>query len=164
MERKLAYRAPTAPGCHCYRSHWVSVDSPPPEPMSHEAGSHHGRIVSLVKLNTEPFGNRHSPCVSVLPLPRDRDGKRNRQCPRLHRGPTRLLGSADLLIFSMLGPCRCESCGAVFHSECKEKSVPCPRCVRRELQKKQKSFWRQLNVDESLEEACTMFELSYQNT
>uniref|UniRef100_A0A2K5V8J8 Pleckstrin homology domain-containing family M member 3 n=1 Tax=Macaca fascicularis TaxID=9541 RepID=A0A2K5V8J8_MACFA len=59
---------------------------------------------------------------------------------------------------------RCESCGAVFHSECKEKSVPCPRCVRRELQKKQKSFWQRLNMDESLEEACTMFELSYQNT
>ncbi|XP_041487748.1 pleckstrin homology domain-containing family M member 3 [Microtus oregoni] len=66
--------------------------------------------------------------------------------------------------FEDISTSRCESCGAVFHSECKEKSVPCPRCVRRELQKKQKSFWRQLNVDESLEEACTMFELSYQNT
>ncbi|XP_026563549.1 pleckstrin homology domain-containing family M member 3 isoform X1 [Pseudonaja textilis] len=59
---------------------------------------------------------------------------------------------------------RCESCSAVFHSECKEKAVPCPRCVRRELQMKQKSFWRRLNMDESLEEACNMFELSYQNT
>ncbi|KAF7243591.1 Pleckstrin-likey domain-containing family M member 3 [Varanus komodoensis] len=59
---------------------------------------------------------------------------------------------------------RCESCGAVFHSECKVKAVPCPRCVRRELQMKQKSFWRRLNMDESLEEACNMFELSYQNT
>lgn len=29
---------------------------------------------------------------------------------------------------------------------------------------KQKSFWRRLNMDESLEEACNMFELSYQNT
>ncbi|XP_004626682.1 pleckstrin homology domain-containing family M member 3 [Octodon degus] len=66
--------------------------------------------------------------------------------------------------FEDISTSRCESCGAVFHAECKEKSVPCPRCVRRELQKKQKSFWRQLNVDESLEEACTMFELSYQNT
>lgn len=66
--------------------------------------------------------------------------------------------------FEDISTSRCESCGAVFHSECKEKSVPCPRCVRRELQKKQKSFWRRLNVDESLEEACTMFELSYHNT
>lgn len=92
----------------------------------------------------------------------DRDVQRNRECPS--GVPHRLLCSAVLLITSLLGFCRCESCGAVFHSECKEKSVPCPRCVRRELQKKQKSFWRQLNVDESLEEACTMFELSYQNT
>ncbi|XP_004405453.1 PREDICTED: pleckstrin homology domain-containing family M member 3 [Odobenus rosmarus divergens] len=66
--------------------------------------------------------------------------------------------------FEDMSTSRCESCGAVFHSECKEKSVPCPRCVRRELQKKQKSFWRRLNMDESLEEACNMFELSYQNT
>lgn len=66
--------------------------------------------------------------------------------------------------FEDISTSRCESCGAVFHAECKEKSVPCPRCVRRELQKKQKSFWRRLNMDESLEEACTMFELSYQNT
>ncbi|XP_003785040.1 pleckstrin homology domain-containing family M member 3 [Otolemur garnettii] len=66
--------------------------------------------------------------------------------------------------FEDISTSRCESCGAVFHSECKEKSVPCPRCVRRELQKKQKSFWQRLNMDESLEEACTMFELSYQNT
>ncbi|XP_006759495.1 PREDICTED: pleckstrin homology domain-containing family M member 3 isoform X1 [Myotis davidii] len=66
--------------------------------------------------------------------------------------------------FEDISTSRCGSCGAVFHSECKEKSVPCPRCVRRELQKKQKSFWRRLNVDESLEEACSMFELSYPNT
>ncbi|XP_025748279.1 pleckstrin homology domain-containing family M member 3 isoform X1 [Callorhinus ursinus] len=66
--------------------------------------------------------------------------------------------------FEDISTSRCESCGAVFHSECKEKSVPCPRCVRRELQKKQKSFWRRLNMDESLEEACNMFELSYQNS
>ncbi|XP_073074317.1 pleckstrin homology domain-containing family M member 3 isoform X1 [Manis javanica] len=66
--------------------------------------------------------------------------------------------------FEDISTSRCECCGAVFHSECKEKSVPCPRCVRRELQKKQKSFWRRLNMDESLEEACNLFELSYQNT
>lgn len=66
--------------------------------------------------------------------------------------------------FEDISTSRCESCGAVFHAECKEKSVPCPRCVRRELQMKQKSFWRRLNMDESLEEACSMFELSYQNT
>ncbi|CAM2100133.1 unnamed protein product [Caretta caretta] len=66
--------------------------------------------------------------------------------------------------FEDISTSRCESCGAVFHSECKVKSVPCPRCVRKELQKKQKSFWRRLNMDESLEESCTMFELSYQNT
>uniref|UniRef100_K7E2A7 Pleckstrin homology domain-containing family M member 3 n=1 Tax=Monodelphis domestica TaxID=13616 RepID=K7E2A7_MONDO len=66
--------------------------------------------------------------------------------------------------FEDISTSRCESCGAVFHAECKVKSVPCPRCVRRELQKKQKSFWRRLNMDESLEEACSMFELSYQNT
>lgn len=59
---------------------------------------------------------------------------------------------------------RCEICGAVFHMECKSKTVPCPRCVRRELQKKQKSFWRRLNIDDTLEDACSMFELSYQNT
>ncbi|XP_030435932.1 pleckstrin homology domain-containing family M member 3 [Gopherus evgoodei] len=66
--------------------------------------------------------------------------------------------------FEDISTSRCESCGAVFHSECKVKCVPCPRCVRKELQKKQKSFWRRLNMDESLEESCTMFELSYQNT
>ncbi|XP_042316382.1 pleckstrin homology domain-containing family M member 3 [Sceloporus undulatus] len=66
--------------------------------------------------------------------------------------------------FEDISTSRCESCGAVFHSECKVKAVPCPRCVRRELQMKQKSFWRRLNMDESLEEACNMFELSYQNT
>ncbi|KAM4626471.1 pleckstrin homology domain-containing family M member 3 isoform 2-T2 [Discoglossus pictus] len=59
---------------------------------------------------------------------------------------------------------RCENCGAVFHSECKVKTVPCPRCVRKELQKKQKSFWKRLNVDDSLDESCNMFELSYQST
>ncbi|NXN44148.1 PKHM3 protein, partial [Rhinoptilus africanus] len=66
--------------------------------------------------------------------------------------------------FEDVSTSRCESCGAVFHSECKEKAVPCPRCVRKELQKKQKSFWRRLNMDENFEESCNMFELSYQNT
>ncbi|NXJ75866.1 PKHM3 protein, partial [Trogon melanurus] len=66
--------------------------------------------------------------------------------------------------FEDISTSRCESCGAVFHSECKVKAVPCPRCVRKELQKKQKSFWRQLNMDENFEESCNMFELSYQNT
>ncbi|XP_068101064.1 pleckstrin homology domain-containing family M member 3 [Hyperolius riggenbachi] len=59
---------------------------------------------------------------------------------------------------------RCENCGAVFHTDCKVKTVPCPRCVRKELQKKQKSFWKRLNVDDSLEESCNMFDLSYQST
>ncbi|KAM3917331.1 pleckstrin homology domain-containing family M member 3 [Leptodactylus fuscus] len=59
---------------------------------------------------------------------------------------------------------RCENCGAVFHSDCKVKTVPCPRCVRKELQKKQKSFWKRLNVDDSWDESCSMFELSYQGT
>uniref|UniRef100_A0A8C9L2P9 Pleckstrin homology domain containing M3 n=1 Tax=Pavo cristatus TaxID=9049 RepID=A0A8C9L2P9_PAVCR len=66
--------------------------------------------------------------------------------------------------FEDISTSRCESCGAVFHSECKVKAVPCPRCVRKELQKKQKSFWRRLNMDENFEESCNMFELSYQNT
>ncbi|XP_061311830.1 pleckstrin homology domain-containing family M member 3 isoform X4 [Pezoporus flaviventris] len=66
--------------------------------------------------------------------------------------------------FEDISTSRCESCGAVFHSECKVKAVPCPRCVRKELQKKQKSFWRRLNMDENFEESYNMFELSYQNT
>lgn len=70
----------------------------------------------------------------------------------------------DSLTVSPDGFCRCDSCGAVFHPECRERSVPCPRCVRRELQKKQKSFWRRLDVDEGLEEAGSLFELSYPNT
>lgn len=66
--------------------------------------------------------------------------------------------------FEDISTSRCDSCGAVFHPECRERSVPCPRCVRRELQKKQKSFWRRLDVDEGLEEAGSLFELSYPNT
>lgn len=41
--------------CHCYQSPWVSVDSPSPTPVSHEAGSDLKRTVSLVKLSTETF-------------------------------------------------------------------------------------------------------------
>nr|XP_033801150.1 pleckstrin homology domain-containing family M member 3 isoform X2 [Geotrypetes seraphini] len=66
--------------------------------------------------------------------------------------------------FETVSTSRCECCGAVFHAECKVKTVPCPKCVRKELQKKQKSFWRRLNVDDSLDESCSMFDLSYQNT
>nr|XP_061799153.1 pleckstrin homology domain-containing family M member 3 [Nerophis lumbriciformis] len=38
---------------------------------------------------------------------------------------------------------RCSGCGAVFHSECRQKCQPCPRCVRRELHHVQRpsSFW-----------------------
>lgn len=37
---------------------------------------------------------------------------------------------------------RCDSCGAVFHAECRQKAHPCPRCVRRELHhKRPSSFW-----------------------
>uniref|UniRef100_A0A3Q4GGP7 Pleckstrin homology domain containing, family M, member 3 n=1 Tax=Neolamprologus brichardi TaxID=32507 RepID=A0A3Q4GGP7_NEOBR len=37
---------------------------------------------------------------------------------------------------------RCDSCGAVFHAECRQKAQPCPRCVRRELHhKRPSSFW-----------------------
>lgn len=37
---------------------------------------------------------------------------------------------------------RCDSCGAVFHPECRQKAQPCPRCVRRELHhKRPSSFW-----------------------
>ncbi|XP_063286183.1 pleckstrin homology domain-containing family M member 3 [Pelobates fuscus] len=59
---------------------------------------------------------------------------------------------------------RCENCAAVFHSDCKVKTLPCPRCVRKELQKKQKSFWQTLNVDDNLDESCNMFDLSYPST
>lgn len=117
-----------------------------------------------MKFNLESFGKGKNPLLWVTSL---RGVRNKRLWPELCRGldfqpPAPL--TSTLLIISMVGSCRCESCGAVFHAECKEKSVPCPRCVRRELQMKQKSFWRRLNMDESLEEACNMFELSYQNT
>lgn len=37
---------------------------------------------------------------------------------------------------------RCEGCGAVFHTVCRQKAQPCPRCVRRELHHKNpSSLW-----------------------
>lgn len=89
---------------------------------------------------------------------------RNTYCPQPTCSPLHALVLCYDSILTLICVCRCESCGAVFHSECKVKAVPCPRCVRKELQKKQKSFWRQLNMDENFEESCNMFELSYQNT
>ncbi|XP_067844180.1 pleckstrin homology domain-containing family M member 3 [Heptranchias perlo] len=58
---------------------------------------------------------------------------------------------------------RCETCGAVFHAECKSRNVPCPRCVHRELQKKPRSFWRKLDLDDNFE-LCSAFEFSCPNT
>ncbi|XP_007888785.2 pleckstrin homology domain-containing family M member 3 [Callorhinchus milii] len=58
---------------------------------------------------------------------------------------------------------RCEACGAVFHAECKSKALPCPRCVHRELQKRPRSFWRNLDLDENFE-LCNAFELAYPST
>lgn len=89
---------------------------------------------------------------------------RNAYCPQSMWSPLHALVLFCRSILTLICVCRCESCGAVFHSECKVKAVPCPRCVRKELQKKQKSFWRRLNMDENFEESCNMFELSYQNT
>lgn len=89
---------------------------------------------------------------------------RNVYCPQPMWSPLHAPVLFCHSILTLICVCRCESCGAVFHSECKVKAVPCPRCVRKELQKKQKSFWRQLNMDENFEESCNMFELSYQNT
>lgn len=54
---------------------------------------------------------------------------------------------------------RCDSCGAVFHSECRQKAQPCPRCVRRELNhKRPSSFW---SPDE---ETPGCYHLPYQDT
>lgn len=89
---------------------------------------------------------------------------RNIYCSQSMWSPLHALVLFCHSILTLIFVCRCESCGAVFHSECKVKAVPCPRCVRKELQKKQKSFWRRLNMDENFEESCNMFELSYQNT
>ncbi|XP_072542714.1 pleckstrin homology domain-containing family M member 3 isoform X1 [Salminus brasiliensis] len=47
---------------------------------------------------------------------------------------------------------RCEGCGAVFHTECRMRAQPCPRCVRRELHKKPSSFWKRHNRCENADE------------
>ncbi|XP_041662969.1 pleckstrin homology domain-containing family M member 3 isoform X1 [Cheilinus undulatus] len=54
---------------------------------------------------------------------------------------------------------RCEGCGAVFHTECRQKAQPCPRCVRRELHhKRPSSFW---SPDD---DSPGCFHLPYQDT
>ncbi|KAF7709230.1 hypothetical protein HF521_016080 [Silurus meridionalis] len=53
---------------------------------------------------------------------------------------------------------RCEGCGAVFHTECRMRAQPCPRCVRRELHKKPPSFWKKHNHSGSPDDDCC-FEL-----
>ncbi|KAF6733790.1 Pleckstrin homology domain-containing family M member 3 [Oryzias melastigma] len=53
----------------------------------------------------------------------------------------------------------CDLCGAVFHTECRQKAQPCPRCVRRELHhKRPSSFW---SPDD---DSPDCFHLPYQNT
>ncbi|KPP64556.1 pleckstrin-like domain-containing family M member 3-like [Scleropages formosus] len=60
---------------------------------------------------------------------------------------------------------RCESCGAVFHTECRMRAQPCPRCVRRELHKKPSSFWRRLEPQDSpCDDPYSCFELPFQDT
>lgn len=55
---------------------------------------------------------------------------------------------------------RCDSCGAVFHSECRLKAQPCPRCVRRELHhKRPSSFWSPDN-----DEQPDCYHLPFQDT
>ncbi|TRY91863.1 hypothetical protein DNTS_027205 [Danionella cerebrum] len=55
---------------------------------------------------------------------------------------------------------RCESCGAVFHSECRTRAQPCPRCVRKELHKKPASFWKRHGPSDSPDdELLDCFEL-----
>ncbi|XP_065818293.1 pleckstrin homology domain-containing family M member 3 isoform X1 [Labrus bergylta] len=54
---------------------------------------------------------------------------------------------------------RCDGCGAVFHTECRLKAQPCPRCVRRELHhKRPSSFW---SPDD---DSPGCFHLPYQDT
>ncbi|KAJ8012647.1 hypothetical protein DPEC_G00045060 [Dallia pectoralis] len=54
---------------------------------------------------------------------------------------------------------RCDVCGAVFHTECRQKALPCPRCVHRELHHKTpSSFW---NPDDDTP-GC--FPMPYQDT
>ncbi|XP_035460818.2 pleckstrin homology domain-containing family M member 3 [Scophthalmus maximus] len=55
---------------------------------------------------------------------------------------------------------RCGGCGAVFHTACRQKAQPCPRCVRRELHhKRPSSFW---SPDDDDSPGC--FHLPYQDT
>lgn len=54
---------------------------------------------------------------------------------------------------------RCEGCGAVFHTECRQKAQPCPRCVHRERHhKRPSSFW----APDDDSPGC--FHLPYQDT
>uniref|UniRef100_A0A8C6WZI2 Pleckstrin homology domain containing, family M, member 3 n=1 Tax=Neogobius melanostomus TaxID=47308 RepID=A0A8C6WZI2_9GOBI len=56
---------------------------------------------------------------------------------------------------------RCDGCGAVFHSECRQKAQPCPRCVRRELHhKRPSSFWS--TDDDDDQPGC--YHLPFQDT
>ncbi|XP_066543916.1 pleckstrin homology domain-containing family M member 3 [Amia ocellicauda] len=62
---------------------------------------------------------------------------------------------------------RCEGCGAVFHAECRSRAQPCPRCVRRELHKKPRAFWRGLQPGDgtaAAEDPYSCFELPFQDT
>ncbi|XP_023682406.1 pleckstrin homology domain-containing family M member 3 isoform X2 [Paramormyrops kingsleyae] len=60
---------------------------------------------------------------------------------------------------------RCEGCGAVFHTECRMRAQPCPRCVRRELHKKPSSFWRSMGPwDDPANDPYNCFELPFQDT
>jgi len=61
---------------------------------------------------------------------------------------------------ALLWRCRCAGCGAVFHTECRQKAQPCPRCVRRELHHmRPSSFW---SPDDNDGPGC--FHLPYQDT
>ncbi|KAJ8255231.1 hypothetical protein GJAV_G00202570 [Gymnothorax javanicus] len=59
---------------------------------------------------------------------------------------------------------RCEGCGAVFHSECRMRAQPCPRCVRRELHQRPSSFWRSADGDSPTDDDSCSFQLPYQDT
>lgn len=60
---------------------------------------------------------------------------------------------------------RCDSCGAVFHSECRLKAQPCPRCVRRELHpKRPSSFWSPNDEDDDDSEQAGCYHLPFQDT
>ncbi|KAJ8283012.1 hypothetical protein COCON_G00055310 [Conger conger] len=59
---------------------------------------------------------------------------------------------------------RCEGCGAVFHTECRLRAQPCPRCVRRELHQKPSSFWKSLEHDSPTDDTFSSFQPPYQDT